>query len=285
LIVSALNTDAAFLSWGWRIGFVLSVGLILIGLIVHLSITEPDADTPAANLTISAAVERRRSPLLEVLVNHWRVVLLAGGAFVANNVSFYVAITYAIAYGSTTVGIDRDLLLFSVLGGSALMIPVLLLCGAASDRFGRLGVFLWGAFLSGIWAFAVFPLIETAQPVAIFVAITVQLLFVSMMYGPQTTGGAVRGALSEGGPLFRRLARIPDWRCRRRRIRPDHRHRSVRSLQFQSADCRLFVGNVRPLLHQRCHAWPAHEAESHRTTTGRLSGTSPSCVSDLGKRL
>jgi MFS family permease len=181
LIVSALNTDADFLSWGWRIGFVASVGLIVIGLIIHLSIAEPDA--PAEANAVPAG--RRRSPLLEVIFGHWRVVLLAGGAFVANNVSFYVAITYAIAYGSTTVGIDRNLLLFSVLAGSALMIPVLLICGAASDRFGRLSIFLCGAFLSGVWAFAVFPLIEMATPLTIFVAITVQLLFVSMMYGPQ----------------------------------------------------------------------------------------------------
>jgi MFS family permease len=112
-------------------------------------------------------------------------VLLAGGAFVANNVCFYIAITYAIAYGSTTVGVPRDVLLAAVMAGSALMIPVLLACGAASDRFGRRGVFLTGAALSGLWAFAVFPLLETGSGVAIFVAITVQLVFVSMMYGPQ----------------------------------------------------------------------------------------------------
>ena len=176
LIVSALTPNDAFLTWGWRIGFVLSVGLI-----IHLSIQEPEAEKPAE----AAPAERRRSPLLEVIIGHWRTVLLAGGAFVANNVCFYIAITYVIAYGSTTLKIDRDVLLFSVLAGSALMIPILMLCGAASDRFGRLGVFLWGAFLSGVWAFAVFPLIEAKQPLLIFAAITVQLTFVSMMYGPQ----------------------------------------------------------------------------------------------------
>ncbi len=113
------------------------------------------------------------------------MVLLAGGAFIANNVCFYIAITYAIAYGTKTVGIPRDTLLFAVMAASALMIPVLMACGAASDRFGRRGVFLAGAALSGLWAFAIFPLLETGQTWAIFVAITVQLLFVSMMYGPQ----------------------------------------------------------------------------------------------------
>ena len=180
LIVSALTPNDAFLTWGWRIGFVLSVGLILIGLIIHLSIQEPETEKPTETPPVP-----RRSPLLEVIIGHWRTVLLAGGAFVANNVCFYIAITYVIAYGSTTLKIDRDTLLFSVLAGSALMIPILMLCGAASDRFGRLGVFLWGAFLSGAWAFAVFPLIETREPLLIFAAITVQLTFVSMMYGPQ----------------------------------------------------------------------------------------------------
>lgn len=181
LIVSSLNTEAAFLSWGWRIGFVLSVILIGIGLLVHLSIAEPES----SGRTKPTPAERRRSPLLEVICVHWRVVLLAGGAFVANNVSFYIAITYVMAYGSSALGIDRNLLLFSVLAGSALMIPILLLCGAASDRFGRLDVFLCGAFLSGVWAFVFFPLIETGSPLAIFAAISIQLLFVSMMYGPQ----------------------------------------------------------------------------------------------------
>ncbi|MGA0544055.1 MFS transporter [Brevundimonas sp. VNH65] len=187
LIVSAMTAEDSFMSWGWRIGFVLSIVLILIGLVMHLSVEEAVQPHPPADVADAAVVVARpaRSPLLEVLTGHWRQVLLAGGAFVANNVCFYIAITYAIAYGSTTLGIERDVLLTAVMAGSALMIPVLLACGAASDRFGRRGVFLAGAALSGLWAFAVFPLLETGSGVAIFAAITVQLVFVSMMYGPQ----------------------------------------------------------------------------------------------------
>lgn len=181
LIVSALSSDEAFLSWTWRIGFVVSVALIFIGLAVHFGVQEPQREAASQ----AAPEPRRRSPLAEAALGHWRTILLAGGAFVANNVCFYVAITYAIAYGSTTLGIDRNILLAAVMIASALMIPVLLICGAASDRFGRSGVFLTGAVLSGLWAFAIFPMLETAAPIAIIVAITVQLMFVSMMYGPQ----------------------------------------------------------------------------------------------------
>jgi MFS family permease len=125
------------------------------------------------------------SPLMTVLRGHSRTVLLAGGAFIANNVCFYIVITYAVAYGTSTLGIAREVLLFAVMVGSVAMIPALILSGALSDRFGRRGIFLLGALLSGLWAFAVFPLIESGAPLAIVIAITVALFFVSLMYGPQ----------------------------------------------------------------------------------------------------
>jgi MFS family permease len=183
LLISAFSSDEAFMAWTWRIGFLLSVVLIVIGVVIHFRVDEPVGEKvwePA-----STSETRRRSPVLEAAVSHWREILLAGGAFVANNVCFYVAITYVIAYGSTSLGIDRNFLLAAVMAGSALMIPVLLGCGAASDRFGRSNVFLIGAVLSGVWAFAIFPLLELGSLFAVLAAIAVQLFFVSMMYGPQ----------------------------------------------------------------------------------------------------
>ncbi len=183
LIVSALSSDTAFQSWTWRIGFLLSVALVVIAVIIHFTVSEaPESSTPVAG---ADDAKPARSPLAEAMVKHWRSILLAGGAFIANNVCFYIAITYAIAYGSTTVGIDRDVLLAAVMAASALMIPVLMACGAASDRFGRSGVFLAGALLSGLWGFAFFPLLETGSHLAVYTAICVMLAFVSMMYGPQ----------------------------------------------------------------------------------------------------
>jgi MFS family permease len=182
LVTSALIDPASFLVWGWRIGFVISVGLIFIGLYIHWNVVEPEGDASPVKESEPAA---RRSPVLKVLRGHGREVLLAGGAFVANNTCFYIAITYAVAYGTATVGIPREVLLLAVMVGSVAMIPALILSGALSDRFGRRGIFLLGAILSGLWAFAVFPLIDSTSPLAVTIAITVALLFVSMMYGPQ----------------------------------------------------------------------------------------------------
>ena len=181
LIASALIDAESFLAWGWRIGFVISIALIFIGLAIHFTIDEPAGEEPAPQ----PAGAKPASPLGILLVEHWRTVLLAGGAFVANNTCFYAAITYAVAYGTATVGISRELMLAAVMVGSLVMIPALILCGALSDRLGRRGVFILGAVLSGVWAFALFPLIETGEPLAVIVAISVSLVFISMMYGPQ----------------------------------------------------------------------------------------------------
>lgn len=182
LMASALIDPDSFLVWGWRVGFLVSIGLVFIGMYMHWNVTEPDAE--AAPVQPSEPV-KKPSPLLTVLREHWREVLLAGGAFVANNVCFYVAITYAVAYGTATVGIAREVMLFAVMVGSVSMIPTIIACGALSDRFGRRGIFMLGAVLCGIWAFVIFPLIDLQSTLAVTVAITVALIFVSLMYGPQ----------------------------------------------------------------------------------------------------
>jgi MFS family permease len=182
LVTSALIDSESFIAWGWRIGFLVSIALIFIGLAIHFTIDEPEGEEPAPEPVPGV---KPVSPLRTLLGGHGGTVLLAGGAFVANNTCFYAAITYAVAYGTATVGISREVMLAAVMIGSLAMIPALIACGALSDRFGRRGVFILGAILSGLWAFAVFPLIEMKSPLAVTMAITVSLIFISMMYGPQ----------------------------------------------------------------------------------------------------
>lgn len=181
LLAGVLLPADHFLDWGWRVPFLLSVVLVLIGLYVQFVLEEPETFEAAK----AAADAPKAPPLVRILNEHLGDVLLAGGAFVANNTCFYVAITYAVAYGATSVGVSKETMLSAVMIGSVVMVPVLVACGAASDRYGRRGIFMAGAVLCGLWAFAMFPLIDTGSALAITVAITVALVLISLMYGPQ----------------------------------------------------------------------------------------------------
>lgn len=181
LIMGAMLASEAFFAWGWRIPFIASLLLVGIGLYVQLHLEESAEFDERA----TEPDERTRSPLLSVLIHHPTELLLAGGAFIANNTCFYIAITYVVAYGTTTLQLSREVMLGAVMTGSIVMVPALILCGWISDHWGRRGPFMWGAALCGLWAFAFFPLIETGAPAMITLAVSVALVLISMMYGPQ----------------------------------------------------------------------------------------------------
>ena len=90
--------------------------------------------------------------------------MLAAGAFLSVQVTFYILIAFVIAYGlnSPSVELTRDEMLTSVLIAAAAMIPALFYFSGMSDRVGRKQIYRWGAILTGIWGFALFPLIDTA---------------------------------------------------------------------------------------------------------------------------
>jgi len=183
LLVSSRMAPAAFLAWGWRIPFLLSLVLVAIGIYIQFNIEESAEFEALAEE--AEARPRRGSPIISVILSHPKDILLAGGAFVANNTCFYIAITYVVAYGTTTLHLSRNLMLGSVMIGSVVMVPALLASGALSDRWGRRPPFILGAALTGIWAFAFFPLIETGQPWAVALSISVTLALLCLMYGPQ----------------------------------------------------------------------------------------------------
>ncbi len=184
LASSATMSDAGFVSWGWRIPFLLSFALVAIGLYVQFNLEETP-EFRAVETRAAKAGPRRRSPIISVILSHPRQILLAGGTFVANNTCFYVTITYAVAYGTATLHLSRDMMLAGVLIASAAMSPVLMLCGWISDHWGRRPPFMLGAVLTGLWSFAFFPLIETGTFWGVLAAIGGELGFISLMYGPQ----------------------------------------------------------------------------------------------------
>jgi metabolite-proton symporter len=181
LVISNRMAPDVFQAWGWRVPFLLSLALVGVGLYVQFSLEE----SREFEVTHAAAATPARSPILSVIASHPSEILLAGGAFVANNTCFYVAITYAVAYGTTTLHLTKSLMLGAVMAGSVVMIPALVACGWVSDHWGRRPPFMWGAVLTGLWAFAFFPLIETGSPALVVAAVAVELVLISLMYGPQ----------------------------------------------------------------------------------------------------
>jgi metabolite-proton symporter len=184
--VSRNTTSAEFQDWGWRIPFLLSVALVGLGLYIQLNLEEtPDFDAAKAKRQAAGERKKLRVPVLAVLFSHPKEILLAAGAFVANNTSFYIAITYVVAYGVSNLHLSRDLMLSSIMIASLIMSPVLIICGWISDHWGRLPLFILGAALTCIFALAFFPLIDTGEPRNVFIAIAVELGLLSLMYGPQ----------------------------------------------------------------------------------------------------
>jgi MFS transporter, MHS family, shikimate and dehydroshikimate transport protein len=190
LILSEGLGEETFASWGWRIPFLLSVVLIGIALYIQLRLE----DTPAFR-QLQERMERRqqeegeesreRSPVIEVLRDHPKQILLAAGAFFVVNGAYYVMITGMLDYGTRTLGVSQNTMLAAVLISSFAQIFFLPGWSALSDRVGRRPVYLAGAVLLGLWAFPMFWLVNTKVAVLITAALFIGQLFLSMMYGPQ----------------------------------------------------------------------------------------------------
>jgi MHS family shikimate/dehydroshikimate transporter-like MFS transporter len=126
-----------------------------------------------------------RSPVLEVLRDHPKQVLLAGGAFFVVNGGFYVLITGMLDYGTRTLGVSENGMLTAVLISAVVEAIAIVAMSALSDRVGRRPVFMSGAVLLGLWAFPLFWLVNTGSLPLIIMSLCVAQFFLGMMYGPQ----------------------------------------------------------------------------------------------------
>ncbi len=187
--VSASMSDEAFLAWGWRLPFIASIALIAISLFIQLRMEDTEAfkALQAEQATNPHREVATRSPVFEAMRRYPRRILLAAGAFLSVQVTFYILIAFVIAYGlnSPTVDLTRDELLVSVLLAAAIMMPAQFYFSGLSDRVGRKQIYRWGAILTGIWGFAIFPLVDTGIPILITLAVTMGMVLLGMQYGPQ----------------------------------------------------------------------------------------------------
>ena len=186
IVTSALVSEEFFNTWGWRIPFLASAVLILISMYIQLNLEDTKAFKALATNSDNSPNEKvKSSPVVEAIRRYPKRIMLAAGAFLSVQVTFYILIAFMLAYGVSSANMERDDMLTAVLIGCAIMVPLQFMFSSYSDRNGRKGIFMLGAILSGIWAFAIFPLVDTGNFWLIVLALTFGLIFLAMMYGPQ----------------------------------------------------------------------------------------------------
>ena len=175
--------DEAFLAWGWRIPFLMSIALVAVGLVIRLKIMESPAFARVKETNTEASM-----PIVDALRHHWRDIALAAGAFIIINSYFYILVSYIISYATESAGFSRGAIIGVLLVSSVVMLFSVPFFGSLSDRFGRRPLYLIGTVGMGLSAFLLFWAVDAGSLVLVLVAHVLALaLFLGMAYGPQAT--------------------------------------------------------------------------------------------------
>ncbi|MGV9796825.1 MFS transporter [Mycobacterium sp. NPDC003449] len=177
-IVTAATGDA-FETWGWRIPFLLSAVLVAVGVFIRLAVPE----TPVFAELREKARTKQTMPLLEVLRNHPKTVMLGIGAFAVSSGGYYVYATYMVAYGKNDLGIPAITMLVGGIVFACCGIVGNLTAATISDKVGRRPVFITMALFTVIYAFPLFWLVETKTAVLIWIAQGIGGLANGSLYG------------------------------------------------------------------------------------------------------
>jgi MFS family permease len=168
-----------FLSWGWRVPFLVSIVLVAVGLFVRLKILE----TPAFQ-QMQESGGSSELPVLDVFRYYWRSLLLTMGAFFLLNGGFYVTVTFMLAYGTQNIGVGSGTMLTGVLIAGTVQIFAIGAFAALSDRVGRRPVYLGGAVFLLLFSFPLFWMVNTGVAPLIWLAMSIAIVALGAMYGP-----------------------------------------------------------------------------------------------------
>ena len=179
-LMGAVTSDEAFLSWGWRVPFLLSGVLVGVGMWIRMTLAESPMFAE-----VQESDEKAEAPVLEVLRNYPRRVLLAIGARIGVDVAFYTFVLFITTYVATYLKLPQHYALNAVLIAAAVQVAAIPFFGHLSDKFARRPVLLAGAIGAAIWAFVFFALLDSGQFLLILLAAVIALIFHAAMYGPQ----------------------------------------------------------------------------------------------------
>jgi MFS family permease len=179
-LLTVVLTNDQFLSFGWRIAFLLSALLVGFGLWIRLKLE----DTPVFK-AIQESGERVEAPIREVLRTEGRGVFAALLSRIGPDVSYSLFTVFALTWATTTGGFSRGEILGAILTGSAFQVGFIPLAGALSDRINRRVLYAIAAVGGGIWPFVFFPAASAHSVPLLIVAMVIGLAFHAFMYGPQ----------------------------------------------------------------------------------------------------
>ncbi|HEX5619999.1 MAG TPA: MFS transporter [Solirubrobacteraceae bacterium] len=180
-LVEGNMSEAAFASWGWRVPFLASAILVIVGLVIRLKLME----SPAFERVKETKTEAK-APIVDVIRKYPRDVLTAMGMRMGENGVFYLLTVFVYVYGEEELGLENDTMLTGVVIAAALGLFTVPFWGALSDRVGRKPLYLAGALVTTLWAFPFFGLMDTKSPVLIWLAVVVGVnIGHDLMYGPQ----------------------------------------------------------------------------------------------------
>ena len=178
-LFAATLSDEAFLSYGWRIPFLLSAVLVVVGLYIRLKI----AESPLFQ-EVAETQTRARMPIVDVLKVYPRSVLIAVGARAGSDIFYYIFAVFMLTYVTEQLGLSRGLGLTAVIAGSLLQLVLIPSLGAFSDRVGRRPIMITGAVGAAVWMFAFFPLLDTRSPTLIVASVVIAMVFHAAMWAP-----------------------------------------------------------------------------------------------------
>jgi len=180
-IMAAVQTEAEFLAWGWRVPFVLSALLVIVGWYIRNRV----AESPMFEAEIDAAEAPARVPAMDVLRERPKALVLGAGLRLGENISYYVLTVFSLTYLVDVSHESRSLALNALLIGAAVQFFAIPLLALLSDRIGRRPVYALGAFGLGVWGFVMFGLLGSGDNASIVLALVVGLVLHGAMYGPQ----------------------------------------------------------------------------------------------------
>ncbi|WP_420464807.1 MFS transporter [Panacagrimonas sp.] len=180
LSVVAFVPEDQFLTWGWRVPFLLSAVLVIVGLVIRLQLEE----TPVFADATAKAPKKEKVPLFVVLRSHWKGVLAGGLTMSSTAMIGYVLIAYILSYGVNNLEMPRSTMITLVLLSSTVWLFTCLIFAHWSDRWGRRRVYTWGALGGLLWAFPFFLLMDTRNLALMTLAMFVLALPLAAMYSP-----------------------------------------------------------------------------------------------------